>query len=61
MDFFQILIDASAGLYARAFLNFWEIFGFLFLQIFFVFVNMEHYGIENFKTLLLLQITVENF
>ncbi len=44
------------------FLNFWkkEVF-FNFLQIFFVFVNVGPYRSENFKTLLLLQITAESF
>ncbi len=34
---------------------------FIFLRIFFVFVNMGPYGIKNFKTLLLLQIAAKSF
>ncbi len=41
------------------FLNFWK--KKFFLQIFFIFVNMGLYGSENFKTLLLLQMTAERF
>ncbi len=34
---------------------------FLFLRVFFIFVNMGPYESENYKTLLLLQITAESF
>ena len=62
MDFFQILIVTSPGPYAQTFIfnfaqkNFWD-----FLGIFFVFVNMGPYGRQNFKTLLIPQITFESF
>ncbi len=63
MDFFQILVVASPGPYAQTF--FFFIFErnnvFDFLWIFFVFVNIGLYGSENFKTLLLHQITFKSF
>ncbi len=60
-DFFQILVVASSGLYARMFFEFLKtIFFLIFLRIFFVFVNMGPYGSENFKRLLLLQIAAES-
>ena len=58
MHFFQNLAVASPGSYAQTFFSFLRNF---FLRIFFVFVNMEPYSSENFKTLLLLQMTVESF
>ena len=51
-DFFQILVVASPGPYARA--DF-------FYAYFFVFVNMGPYGSETFKTLFVLQIAAESF
>ncbi len=53
MDCFQISFVASPGPYAQ------KIFD--FLGIFFVFVNMGPYGSQNFKTLLLPQISFESF
>ncbi len=41
--------------------HFFILFLFIFLRIFFVFVNMGPYGSKNFKTLLLLQIAAESF
>ncbi len=63
MDFFQILVVASPGSYARMFFELFEkkIFDFFFLRIFFVFVKMGPYGSENFKMLLLLQMAPESF
>ncbi len=65
MDFFQILVVASPGPYTQTFFFFIfakkKIFFFDFLRIFFVFVNMGPYGSQNFKTLLLPQITFESF
>ncbi len=46
---------------SRLFCHFWKKFFFEFLGIFFVFVNMGPYGSQNFKTLLLPQITLESF
>ncbi len=53
MDFFQILVVASLGPYAQTFFFIFEFFWGDFLRIFFVFVNMEPYGNQNLKTLLL--------
>ena len=60
MDFFQILVVASPGSYARAYFECLKK-KWILLRIFFLFVNMGPYGRKNFKTLLLLQIAVESF
>ncbi len=57
MDCFQISVVASPGAYAQE-KNF---FFFDFLGIFFVFFKMGPYGSQNFKTLLLPQISFESF
>ncbi len=61
MDFFQILVVASPGPYARIFFLI-LIFFFLifFLRIVFVFINMGPNGSENFKTPNLLQNATES-
>ncbi len=68
MDFFQILVVASPGQYAQTFFKIIIIFFIrifkriiFFIRIFFIFVNMGPYGSQNFKTLLLPQITFESF
>ena len=54
LNFFSVVLT-------KAVLNVWN-FEFLIFQDFcFVFVNMGHYGSENFKRLLLLQMTFESF
>ncbi len=60
--FFQILAVASPGPYAQT-LGFLFFFYLIFLRfyVFFVFINMGPYGSQNFKTLLLPQITFESF
>ncbi len=55
MDCFQISVVAFPGSYAQKF--FFDFLGFFF----FVFVNMGPYGSQNFKRLLLPQITFESF
>ena len=61
-NFFQILVMASPGPYARTFFEFLKKnFFLIFLRIIFVFVNMGPDGSENFKTLLILQIAAESF
>ncbi len=56
MDCFQISVVASPGPYAQTFFfnfgNSFFFFFFDFLGFFFVFVNKEPYGSQNFKTLL---------
>ncbi len=63
MDFFQILVVASPGLYAQTFFFIFQKKkkNWNFLRIFFILVNVGPYGSENFKTLLLLQIAAESF
>ncbi len=63
MDSFQIPVVASPGPYAQTFCFIFEknIFFFIFQDFFFVFINMGPYGSQNFKTLLLPQITFEFF
>ncbi len=60
MDLFQIQLWRPMGYMPRRFF-FIILFFFYFLRIFFVFVNMGTYGSQNFKTLLLPQITFESF
>ncbi len=59
------MVVASSGPYAEAFFVFKKKKKQLgrgdFLNKFFVLLNMGPYGSENFKTLLLLQITAESF
>ena len=53
MDFFQILVLASPGPYARTVFEFLTNkmhFPIFHVFLFFVFVNMGPYGGENFKT-----------
>ncbi len=57
--FLQILVVASPGHMPRRFFHFWQKFILTFYE--FVFVNMWLYGSQNFKTLLLPQITFESF
>ncbi len=59
MDFFQILVVASPGSYPQKFIFTFEKKKY-FLQTFFLFVSMGPYGTQNFKTLLLPQITFES-
>ncbi len=58
-DFFQILVVASPGHYARTFFEFVKK-KYIVTNIF-VFVNMGPHGSEHFKTLLLLEITAKSF
>ncbi len=60
--FLSNLVVSSPGPYAWTFffcffLYFWD----FFTNMFFAFVNIESYGSENFKTLLLVQIAAESF